>query len=147
KVKESKNDNIPPSILAPSLKTNLPDDNNNAQYADDSPISSPECYDSDKDPPFGICEARGCKAEVFSSCNVCSILLCWEHFMADADGCLRLGHGTKSDHVTAEESSRDQDNISLIKAACPEDFWVEGNEKENHERKAKKANKQKTQKS
>nr|CAH7723282.1 unnamed protein product [Callosobruchus chinensis] len=87
-------DNIPLSMVAEQLQISPMKKNNKELHVDDSPIRSlsplSEYYDSDQDPPFGICEARRCKAEVFSACNVCNILLCWEHFMAETDDCLRL---------------------------------------------------------
>ncbi|CAH1126521.1 unnamed protein product [Ceutorhynchus assimilis] len=146
----SEGDNIPlhqlttkTNELVQSSTTNLLEVNNH--HLDESPVTSPE-YDLDQDPPFGICEARKCKGEVFSSCHVCNILLCWEHFIADTDKCLHFGHGVKSLHITSEadmsvqERSLQQDDcIKLKKAACPEDFLVE----QNPEKKVKKVNKQK----
>nr|CAI5845643.1 unnamed protein product [Callosobruchus analis] len=122
---------------------------NNSPIRSLSPLS--EYYDSDQDPPFRICEARRCKAEVFSSCHICNILLYWQHFMAETDDCLRFGHGTEPAHITAEieahESNQKQENtIYPEKVALPEDFWVDGNEKENPQGNIKKTNKQKNAK-
>lgn len=62
----------------------------------DSYISPSDHYDSDDDPPFGICHVRSCSQEVFAACHLCDFLLCYDHFMEDVPTCKYHGKGVSS---------------------------------------------------
>ncbi|KAK3776184.1 hypothetical protein RRG08_063727 [Elysia crispata] len=55
--------------------------------------------DSDSDPEFnpGICEVRHCKDPVWSACEECDILVCYDHFMEEVNTCGQHGKKNKND--------------------------------------------------
>lgn len=50
-------------------------------------------YDSDADPEFqlGKCEVEGCAEDVWSACETCSILVCFDHCNEDVEFCSEHG--------------------------------------------------------
>lgn len=76
-------------VITPQQEISDPrNDRSDASQSSSFRIQSP-VYDSDADPPYGVCELAGCKGEVFSSCHLCLILLCWKHFMEDTNNCFK----------------------------------------------------------
>ncbi|XP_050298810.1 uncharacterized protein LOC126737797 [Anthonomus grandis grandis] len=103
--------------------------------ADDNEDFGEDCYDSDADPPYkATCEVRRCKVEVFSSCERCLILLCWDHFIDNPD-CSR--HDKSYRENKAKRISNSNTNLQ------PEHHTVEGTEKEEVQNKKNRVNKQK----
>nr|CAI5834425.1 unnamed protein product [Callosobruchus analis] len=97
-------------------------------FCSDSPL-----YDSDADPPFGVCEVRGCTEEVCSSCYRCSILLCWNHFLDDTKNCSEHQKGknlgtsrTFAGSELGDQTAQTEENTIIV----PEAFTVEGAETE-----------------
>lgn len=89
--------------------------------------------DPTADPFYGQCELRFCKNDVWSACHRCQKLLCYDHFLEEVSQCSQ--HGINRKHITA------QDGIEK-NSKNPEDYVVEGAEKET-ENKQRKPNKQK----
>lgn len=84
-------------------------------------ISEFPIYDSDDDPPFGICEAHKCTGEVFAACHRCEVLLCFRHFIEERDSC---------------EHGKEQKCIQ-------EEFVVEGEDREEVTPRTQRSNAQK----
>lgn len=93
---------------------------------DDNHYSSESDVDDVNDPTYGDhCQAGNCKREVFSACVRCLCLLCWEHF--------DQMRPCEDDHI---ERVTTTSNI-------PEEFVVDGCEKEQHVEKRVRENKKK----
>lgn len=106
-----------------------------------SEISEEPVYVSDADTPYtATCEYYKCKGEVWSSCERCMILLCYDHFM-DNPHC--------DYHKTRIVKKKFKKITSVHKDLQPEQHQVEGNKKEGEpsQKKKKKINKQKLAKS
>lgn len=73
--------------------------------------SNDEYYNSDVDPPFGTCEVKFCKQEVFAACPRCEILVCFEHLNEDITNC--RNHG-KAKEILAMETDGDEMRPSLV---------------------------------
>lgn len=103
----------------------------------ESEISEEPFYDSDADPPYtATCEYYRCKGEVWSSCQRCLILLCYDHFM----------HNPNCDYHTNRIVKKKIRRItSTNQDLQPEQHHVEGSGKEGElsQRKEGKFNKQK----
>ncbi|CAH1106373.1 unnamed protein product [Psylliodes chrysocephalus] len=80
-------------------------------------------YDSDADPPFGICQIKRCSLEIFAACYRCEILMCFNHFMEVINNCKYHGKGFISlktdlpkegvDHLPTKENI-DKENINPV---------------------------------
>lgn len=139
----SDSDDLPLSRLKETQ--NIIEQNKDTENQELEPISakssssvSSVITDSDADPTFGQCELSFCKNEVFSACHKCEKMLCYDHFLEEVTFCSQ--HGISRKHVTAEQEIEEK-KISQS-YHNPEDYLVEGAEKEARNR-PKKSNKQK----
>lgn len=76
------------------------------------------------------CEAFNCLVEVFSSCHLCLILLCYDHFLEEVTSCALHGKSDKSSFpdVLSPVISSTQ---CLIMDRTPEEYSVEGSRREH----------------
>lgn len=94
------------------------------------------------------CEDNNCWDEIFSSCHKCSALLCYNHFIEDTEDC--LSH-TVNNSLGGEKENLNPNKIfedvlvdvslsgsKLPTQRIPEDYVVDGSNKEAEERKRKK---------
>lgn len=110
-----------------------PTSDDNSEHID-SPVD-----DSDTDPHYlpdshvRICEVSGCQVEVFSSCHICYQLLCSDHFVNNGP--------CENDHRLAEPvqpvnskkkcvEPRSMHTLIPVENVAPEDFMVDGSERE-----------------
>lgn len=128
------------------LCNTLPADEEAMQASSDRDVD--EAFDdvSDHDDPTyrQTCEVLHCKAEVFSSCFRCTILMCWKHFQADEPNCDAhcLKIDSDDDKITSSKRSKLVETKKKEKK-IPEKFFVEGAPKEHHEEKIPRVNKKK----
>ncbi|GFR64317.1 hypothetical protein ElyMa_003629300, partial [Elysia marginata] len=121
--------------------------------------ASSDCdYDSDKDPEFrpGACEVRKCKVEVWAACTECKMMLCFDHFNEDVVSCSNHGSSTrkpkrKRKHAF-DKGMAVSDTKQVVRGSekgeksFPEDYTVEGVEKEGVQRKKARINTRKEEK-
>lgn len=103
----------------------------NKDYTPNSDLESLFGDISDLDDPTykTNCEVKGCNDEVFSSCHICLILLCWEHFQMVSDSCDSHTNAKVGNTKTKSKEKNTCDTIK-ISPTRPESFLVEGEEKE-----------------
>lgn len=114
--------------------------------SDEEPFANIELSDREDRTYVQTCEVPRCKAEVFSSCFRCSILLCWKHFSEDPPTCEK--------HRNSDNDSDDSTSNSIKKRPLkrelnkkikkPEDFEVEGAPREYENVTIARVNKKKT---
>ncbi|GFS06887.1 hypothetical protein ElyMa_006556700 [Elysia marginata] len=121
--------------------------------------ASSDCdYDSNKDPEFrpGACEVRKCKVEVWAACTECEMMLCFDHFNEDVVSCSNHGKSTrkpkrKRKHAF-DKGMAVSDTKQVVRGSdkgeksFPEDYTVEGVEKEGVQRKKARVNTRKEEK-
>lgn len=117
-------------------------------------------HDSDKDPDYqvGHCEVRSCGGEVHAACHRCEIFMCHQHFMNEDDSCKNHGktklRKKKTNKIKKSDVRKpkkiltryDRDvrsNDEHLNERRPEDFIMEGEEREVPIEKTKRINKQK----
>lgn len=114
------------SVITPEEEISVPEANmsHSPQSRSPSPI-----YDSDADPPWGVCEVAKCRGQVWSSCHRCLILLCWQHFLEDPDTCSE--HKTNINRIPKQHAEVTPLTNSTEQSR-PESFLVEGAKKEGN---------------
>lgn len=117
-------------------------------------------YDSDKDPEFspGACEVRKCKVEVWAACPECEMMLCYDHFNEEVVSCFNHGRNTrkpkrKRKHAFDKDIMTVSDTDQVVRGSdkgknksFPEDYTVEGVEKEGVQKKKARVNTRKEEK-
>ncbi|CAH0550293.1 unnamed protein product [Brassicogethes aeneus] len=118
------------------------DSNMSDSYDVREPYSDIDLNDRE-DPTYHIqsCEVPRCKQEVFSSCHLCKILLCWDHFQEELPNCVSHLHLDSDEDVIRKRPIQKTPVNKIIK--IPEDFFVEGSPKEYQEVKQPRKNKRK----
>ncbi|GFR59612.1 hypothetical protein ElyMa_001799800 [Elysia marginata] len=116
--------------------------------------ASSDCdYDSDKDPEF---RPGARKVEVWAACLECEMMLCFDHFNKDVVSCSNHRKSTrkpkrKRKHAFDKDMTVSDTNQVLRgsdkgEKSFPEDYTVEGVEKEGVQRKKARVNTRKEEK-